>query len=311
MPDFPVYNKCNNKCILCSNPNDYSESKQKFSLEPLLGRIVRFYRGEKEFLDNYRDCFNITGGEPTLSRNLFTIIRTIDNFFPESKIVLLSNGRMFSYEKYARELLSLRSKLELIVSLHGHRAKVHDRITQAPNSFIQTFKGLKNILRFRGSLHILELRVIINRINYKFLEEITDLVQNEFPGINRLVYVFLEIEGVASDNIKELKITYVQLRPYIEKVYNKLRNFQDVRFYHFPFCTLPDKLYPFIWRTLPHDEVSFLAVCKKCVLKKECVGIHKGYLEFIGPKGFKPVLSRTKIRKGNDWHHPVIGIADI
>ena len=309
MPGLSVYNKCNNNCIMCSNPDDFwAMDEGLFSLNKLTERIQRFYRGERVFLSDYRDSFSITGGEPTLSAYLFSVIKSINEFFPRIRIICLTNGRMFSRTDYAKEFLRLSANLELAVSLHGHNARVHDKITQTPGSFDQAVAGLKNIFRLRKHTQHIGIRVVVHGLNYKFLEKITRFIMINFPQVDYLVFMFFEIEGQAARNLVALKLTYTRLFPYIDKIYDFIAVFPQVRFYHFPLCTLPSKFYPYIWRTLPDVEVSFPKNCKNCKLRGLCLGIHKGYLEYIGPDEFHPFESSINIQESGNWHRPIAGV---
>jgi len=308
MPTFSIYNKCNNNCVMCTNENELRDSSKRFEFPFLLKKIERFYKGNEEFLDNYRDAFSITGGEPTLSPYFFTIIKKIIYFFPKAKISCLTNGRMFFYEDYAKEFLDMEGNFELAISIHGHTAKIHDSITQTKGSFFQTVKGLQNIFRFKKRNHIIEIRIVIHQLNYKNLEKITTFIKNEFPLIDRLVYLFFEIEGQARKNLERLNLSYTEFIPYINNFYNLIQYFNEVRFYHFPLCVVPRRLFPFIWRSLPTLEISFLKRCKGCNLKKICLGIPKGYLKYMGQYEFKPINDKINIKEDSNWHHPILKV---
>lgn len=290
---------------MCTNPDKFWIGKKEFSLEYLLNKIDRFYRGENEFLENYRGRFSLSGGEPTLSSHIKTLIKKINNLFPGIKITCLSNGRMFFYEDYAKRFLQSDIDLELAISLHGHDAKIHDKITRTKGSFNQTIKGLYNILRFKKKNHTIELRIVIHQLNYKFLRKIAKFIQDKFSSIDRLVFIFFEIEGQAYRNINVLKLTYHQLLPYISEMYSFIHYFPKIRFYHFPLCTLPIKFFPYIFRTLPDYEVSFPDNCIRCNLKNFCAGIHKGYLKYFGSEEFSPINTKIDIRKSNNWYCPI------
>jgi len=305
MPTLSIYNKCNNNCVICTNPDKFWQMKKKFSLSHLLGRINRFYKGEKEFVDNNVASFSISGGEPTLSPHLVAVVKKINILSPKTKIICLSNGRMFSYVDYTKNFLGTCENLELIISVHGHNSKIHDKITRNPGSFSQTQKGIENILRFKKITQSLEIRVVIHRLNYRFLVEIIKFIKSYFPGTTRLVLVFFEIEGQAVKNLQRIKLTYSQLLPYLDKVYSFIKVFPEVRFYHFPLCVVPPKFYPYVWRTLPRYEVNFLKNCRSCSIKEFCLGIHNGYLKYIGEREFRPKSNNFKIIKNTDWFQPI------
>lgn len=292
---------------MCTNPSSFCKNNKQFNLPFLLKRLNNFYKGREEFIENNRDSFYITGGEPTLSPDLFTIIKKVNNFFPRAKIICLTNGRLFSYQDYAKEFLSLKGNLELAVSIHGHDKFLHDRITRTPGSFSQLIRGVTNILKFKRPNQIIELRVVIHKMNYKFLTKITRFIKDYFPTINRLVLIFFEIEGQSVKNFRLLKLKYTDFSSYLERNYELLKFFPDLRLYHFPYCVISEKFYLFVYRTLPAHEVRFPKVCSGCLLKRSCLGIHKMYLKFMGEEEFHILKKIAAIKNSNNWHHPIIG----
>lgn len=305
MPVFPIIYTCNNKCVMCSNP-EYSEKDNRgCGLKDLKKRLKGFYVGKEVFLENFRDGFCLTGGEPTLSSHLAPLIEEINKFFPGTEILCLTNGRKFSRPVYARKVLATGANLHLATSIHAYNAKLHDRITGIQGSFAQTVKGLDNIRRFKKSNHKVSIRVVIHGLNYKFLDRTARFINDNFSYIDRMVFIFFEIEGRAEKNIKTLKLRYGQVRPYVNKLYGLISKFKEVRFYHFPLCTLSVVFYPYIWRTLPDYEVSFGKSCRSCKLKKFCLGIHKGYIEHFGTKEFRPPAGKISIGETGSWYHPI------
>jgi len=305
MPVFPLINKCNNKCIMCSVPKDFLKLK-KFDYHSLVSRLEKFHKGKDVFIENYRDSFCITGGEPTLSKYFIPIIEKINELFPSIPILCLTNGRRFSSLNFAKEVLNIKANLEWAVSLHAHTSQLHDKITQVKGSFHQTVRGLQNILKFNLRRHKVEIRVVIHRLNYNYLDKIIRFIKTNFIDIDRLVFIFFELEGKAMENINILKLRYTELRPHIIKILKFIKYFKEVRFYHFPLCTLPPLFYPYIWRTLPSQEVLFASQCNFCKLKEVCLGIPKGYVEFFGTEEFVPIKRKNLILKFNEnWHHPI------
>ncbi len=169
MPDVTAYNKCNNNCIMCTNPENYWKQNKGFSLVYLSKILVRHFMGEEVYLNNYKDSFSLTGGEPTLNPALFSYLKRINYLYPNIKITILSKGRKFSSIRYTRRLLNLGLNLNFIISICGHNAKLHDKITRRRGSFTEAVAGLKNILQLRNKNNEVEIRVVIHKLNYKFL----------------------------------------------------------------------------------------------------------------------------------------------
>jgi hypothetical protein len=116
--------------------------------------------------------------------------------------------------------------------------------------------------------------------------------------------IFIEYEGQALRNFKEISVTYEKCRRYLRKLkrYIKKLNFS---FYHFPLCVMDYELWPYVYRTLDSCDVTFLNRCKECNYKKFCLGIHKEYLKKFGSIEFNPVKAQYDIVETNNWHHPI------
>lgn len=309
MPCINVYNKCNNRCLMCLNSQDFwAQDVNNFEFSALVEKIIRFYKGEEVFLGNYRDIFSLTGGEPTLSPHFILLLQIIHKIFPDTLISCLSNGRKFSYEDYTKRILNIHDNMDLIIPIHASRDNIHDKITQVKGSFQQTIRGIENIYNFKKPGQNIEIRITIHKLNYKYIREITEFVRKQLPPINRLVYVFFQIEGSAQKNIKLLQLNYSKLIGYLRDLVRKIEDLPQVQFYHFPLCLIPKELYPYVWRTLSANDVCFLPQCESCTMREFCQGIHKGYIQALGNKEFKPIKDRLEVIRGNSWANPIIAV---
>ncbi len=292
---------------MCTNPDKFWQLKGGFNFSCLERRIKRFHDGKEEFLEDYRDVFDISGGEPTLSPHLIPLSKKINQLFPDSKIRCLTNGRNFFYAGYAENFLKkIQNKFELIIPIHGHTPKLHDSITRVPGSFLQTVKGLKNIFQYKKHSHHIEIRIIIHKQNYKFLKEILLFLKNNFSKIDRVVFMFFEVEGQAKKNITKLKVSYSKISPYLRKILPYLHSFSDIRFYHFPLCVLPIVFFPHTWRTLPESDTIFLKQCQLCSVKAFCLGIPITSMQYMQIKEFQPIRDNLMLETTPYfWHHPI------
>ena len=302
--DICVWDKCNSNCLMCTNPDLPWRSSdgligEGYDYEILIERIKR----QKDKISVF-DSIRLTGGEPTLHPRFLDIFKFICDNFPEQEIRILTNGRRFSYKNFTKNVLKAK-KLNIAVSLCGPTSEIHDKITRTKNSFKQTIKGLENLLFYKKENQIIEIRIVITKLSYKYLNQILNLIKRRFSLVDRVIIIFMEIEGQADKNFKTVGTSYHQAKPYVEELYSFVDDFKELRFYHFPLCILGFKFWPFIWRTLPPEEVSFIPSCEQCRYKEYCLGIHKGYLEKIGDKEFKPIKRNLFIKKTNDFYHPI------
>ncbi len=300
--DLPLYNKCNNHCLMCTNPTDFS-SKTNSSYYLQKGFLERLEKINPEDLNE----ISLTGGEPTLHPKFFEILDFIRNRFPESLITLLTNGRYFYYIDFAKNLWRHKN-LSVAVSLLGHNAVIHDAITRTKGSFEQTISGLKNlILAKTDESQKIEIRVVASRLNLKFIPKIIKFLKNNFLTADRIVLIFMEYEGQAIINKKQVAIAYKDVFPVLSKIKKDILAFREFRLYHFPLCVLDPFFWPYAWRTLPKEEIVFRPKCLKCVFKKYCLGLHKGYLKYVKKSEIQPWLSSKgiKIEETGNFYKPI------
>ena len=298
--DICFWNKCNNRCLMCTNPNDFWESNI-YTEEFLKKRLAQLADRDQE-----GDSILLTGGEPTIHPKFLEVLRFISREYPDRRIDLLTNGRRFVYEDFAREVMRVPN-LMVAIPLHGCDAKTHEKITRSPGSFEQAKKGIANILKFRQNYsgQILEIRTVISRLNYRQTGKILKMIADEFPSADRAVVIFLEVEGQAADNFKTVGLKYADYQPYFKNLEPFVDKFREFRLYHFPLCVLPQKLWPYAWRTLPLHEVAYLPTCRDCRYQDVCLGVHKGYLAQVGSKEFKAIKKEVKIKKTGNFYHPL------
>jgi MoaA/NifB/PqqE/SkfB family radical SAM enzyme len=86
----------------------------------------------------------LTGGEPTLHRQIVALAQLARRlgFDP---IQLQTNGRMLAYREVV-DVLRRAGVTEFSPSLHGSTAAVHDGLTRAPGSFVETVAGIRNVV---------------------------------------------------------------------------------------------------------------------------------------------------------------------
>jgi len=289
---------------MCTNPVGFrgKEGSSLYSKEDILSRLKTWKRKNIS-----KESINLTGGEPTIHPRFLSLLKEVRKLFPANKIVIVSNGRMFSYLWFAEDCLKI-SNFSLEIALHGANAKLHDRITCVKGSFKQTVAGIDNILKYKSLSQELEIRIIITRLTYKHLGEIVNFIKKRFSGVNRVVLIFMEMEGLAEKNFKLVGLSYNELKPYFSSVKIKewKKGLPDLRLYHFPLCVLESGLWQYAWRTLRGEEVTFLSSCENCQYKKYCLGIHKDYLKLVGGKEFQPIKRKVGLKTQNFFHHPIV-----
>ncbi len=301
---FCAWNLCNNNCIMCTNPRGFrnKEDAKNYLLPELLERIKS---RKKEILLTGREI-NLTGGEPTIHPQFLTLLQKLRKEFPSNSICFASNGRRLVYKEFTKELLRINN-LKLQIVIHSANPKTHDEITGVPGSFQQTIEGLENFFKFRNKTHFMELRVVLLRQNFQELNNIYSLMHEKFSSAERVATIFPEYEGKAEENIKKIKITFEEIKPYIENaIENWGKKFKNFYLYHFPLCTINSKYWGFLMRSLPpdHPEVFFMEKCDSCFYKDSCLGVYKNYVHYFGKDFFSPIKREIKgVRKNSSNYY--------
>ena len=308
MPDFPIWPQCNIACVFCSNPVDgFRQTTDKYSFEELKKKLADYKQGLRTFVkfDEERGYFNLTGGEPTAHPDFLKILAHIRTEFPQNLIRLLSNGRMFVREDFARWTCGIAQlPFEAAVPMFGYDARTHEGISRTPGSFAQTVAGLRHLFIHRKPGQLVEIRVILTRPQMRSLDGLLDFLLAEFPMIDRVVFLFEEIEGFAERYKDQLAITQSECAAQLDRNYRKLVAFKEVRLYHFSLCTVPLRLWPFVWNTLADFKVDYLEGCRTlCRYKASCVGVHRSYMRHMGAPDIAPIAAlRPATPSGNPYH---------
>jgi His-Xaa-Ser system radical SAM maturase HxsC len=283
MTDYPLTFKCNDNCVSCIANIRITSKIPDPSLEQIKTVI------DKINPDN--DYFGISGGEPTLRKELFDILEYAKNRHPHMYLFLLTNGRMFQYKIFAKKLSEIGlTNLRVAVALYDSNSDVHEKITRSRGSFEQTIKGIKNLLDFGIRT---EIRVIINKLNYMDMENVARLIVDNFPNIDRFIFVNMKVTGNAYKNRDRVMVKISDVVPFAEKAAKILiANGIETRLYHFPLCLVPERLWDISKGITKNEiqELTFVDACKNCKVKEDCPRIWKSYVTVVGDKEFKPVV---------------------
>jgi His-Xaa-Ser system radical SAM maturase HxsC len=301
--DLCVNDLCNNKCLMCTNPDrpwPAWDGSFDYSYKALIKRL----KGKTDEIGK-KNAIYLTGGEPTIHPHFVDLLHFLNRTFPKQTIKLLTNGRRFTYASFAKTVLNICPRLEVDLSLYGPNQKIHDAVTRSPGSFEQTTTGLRNLLDHKKSQQTIGLRLVLTKLSYKYLAETLELVHKKFLEVDRVAVIFIEMEAQAEKNLDSVGITYNQLKKYLKSVYPLIDGLKEFRLYHFPLCAVDKKLWPFVWRTLPPNEVAFVKICSRCLYKEVCLGIHKQYLKNVGSKEFKPIEETIKLKFSGDYYRPI------
>ena len=296
MPDIPFWNKCDNKCVMCTNLPAFAEQPgEHYRLKSQIGKLERYLKGMGPvYLKNAgrAEFVSLTGGEPTLHPDFFKLLSYFRKRLPGVPVTLLSNGRRFADEKFSQKFSAVaRPPFSVAIALHGPSARVHDAVAGVKGSFAQTVKGLKNLLAIPGAPWV-EIRLVLHKMNVPCLDKTIKFLLKTFPdtAAYSVTAIHYEIEGMSLANHSELALKLSVSAAKLGSCLPLLRRFKDFRLYHFPLCLVRKELRPLCWITLPpEDRVYPAGKCGRCRLKKTCLGLMLEYSKMFGDAELKPV----------------------
>ena len=221
-----ITNKCNSNCVMCPTSDIVRKNSGIESIDNLLKISSQ--------IPNDAAHITITGGEPfLLKKDIYKLFSYLKSNLNEIEYLLLTNGRALADKEYF-DLFKYNVPDNIIVGIpiHGYDNITHDGITRAKNSLQQTVKGIKNLL----SVHIrVEIRIVVSKLNAKFIDKIVDLVVTELKGVYTVKFIGLEMLGNARRNINQVWMNYNDSFKYLRSPIKKLvLNGFNVGIYNYP-----------------------------------------------------------------------------
>jgi MoaA/NifB/PqqE/SkfB family radical SAM enzyme len=293
MPDIPLWNKCDNRCVMCANTRRFTlNAGRDYLLKPQAVRLERHLRGAAAYRKNARvpGAWNLTGGEPALNPEFLKTIAYFRRRLPGEPLTLLSNARSFADRDFASAFVSAaKPPFTLAVSLHGPSAAAHDSVAGVKGAFQDTLAGLENILSLPGA-PFLEIRVILHRLNYRRLGATLKFIKRVFRGrVYRVVVMHYEHEGRGARNQAKLAVSLSDTARAAGACARLLLGFVDARLYHFPLCLLKPGLRRLSVVSLPPEDRVYPPACRACGGREGCVGLMRPYLRRYGAAELRPL----------------------
>ncbi|MBR2247941.1 MAG: His-Xaa-Ser system radical SAM maturase HxsC [Clostridia bacterium] len=260
-----VTNQCNSNCIMCPDADSVRNTKDIPSINVILDHI--------RAIPNDTSHITITGGEPGLLKDdLIKIFAECKKYLPNTEFLLLSNGRIFSNTEFVDKFKSVVPKYTRVgIPLYADEPELHDSITRADNSFKQAVCGIKKLLN-RGI--DVEIRIVVQKLNYKILDKIARFICNEIPTITMVNIMSLEMCGNAIINKNQIWVDYEDIKePVYKACLELIKHGIIVNLYNFPLCALDERVYAFAVKSISDYKVRYREECSGCTLKKECGGL--------------------------------------
>lgn len=265
---FFMTGACNSNCVMCPSPSVTRKIYNHVKLEEHINLATH--------IPSDTPHLTITGGEPFMyGMEIFDFIDFLRNKFINTEFLFLTNGRVFSIDKYFEAFINCVPKNSIVaIPVHGSSPKVHDEITMVPGSFEQTKSGIYRLLAKNIAV---ELRFVVNKLNIEDFDKLADLIIREFSEIEYVSVIAMEMTGNASVNIDKVWIPYKESFSKIKNSILKiLKAGIDVKLYNFPLCTVENEFWMLCKKSISYEKVRFDDKCTACKFKEECSGVFLG-----------------------------------
>jgi MoaA/NifB/PqqE/SkfB family radical SAM enzyme len=188
-------------CLIWESRNKFGEIVKRntaFTFEDVKNIVKQ--------VESFKPMFYLVGGEPTLNRDLITIIKYIHKKGMVTS--LTTNGWLLSH--FAQPFFD--SGLEFIsISLDGPNAEMHDKNRGVSGSFERSIEGIKKLVEIKKQNHSIFPNIKINTVitpwNVDELENTIILAKN--LGVDELSFENFSFFG---REIQELNNSYITTR---------------------------------------------------------------------------------------------------
>lgn len=301
--------QCNNRCRFCIDA-DKRELREK-STQEIATEIADARKRGSSYLE-------FIGGELTIRPDILYLIDLAKRIGFET-VVMATNGRMLSYKEFAKKI-AYAGLDQIIFSIHGHNASLHDNLTRAKGSFKELMEGINNLRGFK--FNNIGSNTTIVKQNYRFVPEIGRLIYG--LGIRNAEFIFVDpsyggaycdfdsivpmiskaapfirecLDFGRGKKIKHWHIRYVPLC-YFLGYENQVSELQEVKLFHTEHLA-PDFKNLDVEGSRAEIGRNKTARCTGCLVYKKCEGAWKEYLRRYGDSELNPVLSLRKPKRKN------------
>jgi len=303
--------RCNERCVFCAADLGGNVAAEVRRPSLSLDRI-------REWLDDSPpgpgDRVVLSGGEPTLHRELVPIARYVSRLGPD--VVLFTNGMRLANPELARATADA-GVTRYEISLYGADAAGHDEITRRRGSFERTLRALRVLTSLRAEFHIwLSVRLLVSRNTFQSNPAIIRRVATDVGAVDSfsLNHLILSQDALSAD----APVSWSVARESVNECARLVRELgatldcADV-----PLCVFDeDNAGPavaaaadprtvgfganhFQYRYLdplvpdgtpsPRHRAALPDVCLGCAVSGLCARVERGYLQRFGQRGLRTV----------------------
>lgn len=156
-----IASACNTKCIFCL---DSDAQNGTFPKEDAVKSEIK-----KWFKTGYENRVIISGGEASINPKFGEYIAYSKELWYD-RVQTVTNGNMYRSLDFCKKVVEAGLD-EITFSFHGHTAKLHDYLVDAPGSFQRALTGLINIKKYFPQV-IVNIDIVVCKPNVRYLPDI-------------------------------------------------------------------------------------------------------------------------------------------
>lgn len=150
----------------------------------------------------------LSGGEPTMQRNLFPVLKELAD--TDIRVTILSNGENFADKELASKVTNSfpSERLSIVTAFHASYESLHEEICGRKGSFKRTLEGAENILNAGISFTV---KHCIHGMNADDSRNFAGFVNSMFPENVPLVLCGIDYVGICEENLEKVKLPWAGL----------------------------------------------------------------------------------------------------
>lgn len=259
---FLVTERCNNFCLMCSQPPKSVDD----------GWLMDEIADCLPLVDTATPALCFTGGEPlTEWRRFIPLLELTRDLLPDTAVHVLTNGRGFASTEVAQAWAGVgHPDLYAGIPIYSAVDHIHDYVVQAKGAFDQTVLGVLH-LKDRGQQ--VEIRVVLHAVTAPRLKQTCAWIARNLPFVDHVALMGLENTGFAIANHDLLWIDPVDYRSQLAAGVDLLAAAGvNVSIYNLPLCVLEPSVRPFAVQSISDWKNAYLPVCDGCSVRHQCAG---------------------------------------
>ncbi len=270
--------QCDQLCVMCSQPPKRVQDQWR----------LPFYKQALKLADP-GVTIGISGGEPTLQRDLFfDLLEDVAECRPDLQLHVLTNAQHFRDEDVSR-LRALNKSLEILwgVPLYAPDAATHDRVVFKEGAYDLL---LPNFYRLAAAHAGIELRTVLTGMNYATLPQLADFISKNLFFVKVWAIMGLEPTGFAKAFKGDIFVDHSVCSEPLEHALDiATARRLPAMLYNVPLCTVSPRYRKHCADTISDWKRKFLPQCEHCRQRSSCSGFFEWYNEKWSYEGVHPL----------------------